>query len=687
MCGFASGADLVRAAPEEIIAHYEILDADRRPFKTENLPGRRVLAGEEPSSTVLYVRERATRRDSWVQLRANAVLGSDGKPELAINIWHDVTAEHRQEMHTRYLAEASAALASSLNREEMLTALARVLVPKMADWCSVDLLDGERLRDVTVVGATHDDSSASPPHGHDHPSEVARSGAVWSVIRSGTPEVFNDLSESAFARSNPDSEALSLLAAVGVKAALIVPIRMRDRVLGAIGLYFGDASHRYDASDLALVEELGRRAGGAVENAELYKAAQDAARAAEIAAEKAEAAARLAEEASRAKDEFLATVSHELRTPLNAILGWSTLLKDRLSETSAAKPIEVIHRNAHAQARIIDDILDVSRVVTGKFNLDLKPADLAVVVRHAIDVVRPSAEAKRIAIDFVPEVEFPLVVVDAERIQQVVWNLLSNAVKFTPNGGRIQIELRHERSQLILIVKDTGEGIDPAFLPLVFDRFKQADSSTTRRVGGLGLGLALVRHIVELHGGRVEASSDGLGKGSTFRLSLPIRAVMPQTITSSLPPQPTAEQYAHPGIALHGVRVLVVDDEPDARHLIAAVLSEAGADVKAAPSASDGFAMFKEFRPNVVVSDIGMPEEDGFSFIQRIRALPAGEGGQVPSLALTAFAHERDRERALKVGYTTHLGKPVEPQLLATTVASLVGLPAPDEAGHHTALR
>lgn len=258
---------------------------------------------------------------------------------------------------------------------------------------------------------------------------------------------------------------------------------------------------------------------------------------------------------------------------------------------------------------------------------------------------------------------------DPERIQQVAWNLLSNAVKFTAPGGRVGLSIRQEGSQVVMAVTDTGQGIEAAFLPFVFERFRQADSSTTRRVGGLGLGLAVVRHIVELHGGRVEAASEGPGKGATFTVTLPIRAVIPAVTEGRLADMPSPPMK--PSSALAGIRVLVVDDEPDARDLVASILVEAGAEVETARSAAEGLEAFKRFRPDVLVSDIGMPEEDGFSFIAKVRALPPSQGGGVPSLALTAFAREHDRTRALEAGYTTHVGKPVSPEELVSAVANL----------------
>ncbi len=649
ICGFQTGAELMGTPPEEVVARFELFDAEDRPFPPESLPARRALAGEGPSGTVLHVRPRGTHSDWWVSLRASAVLDSDGNPELAVNIWHDVTLAHRQEVQSHYLAEASTALTSSLVADEMLATLTRVLVPGMADRCAIYLLEGERLRE--VASSVAEPSRTEPEQGGARANPLAPAfseASLRAVVGSAVSELHD--------------------------AVLLAPIRANDRVLGAMALSYVQAGRRYDAGDLALIEELARRAAVAIERAQLYGSAQEARKAAELAASRAEAAARSAEEASRAKDEFLATVSHELRTPLNAILGWATLLRNRQLDPTTAKPIEVIRRNAHAQMKIIDDILDVSRVITGKFRLEAKPIDLVAVVRETIEVVQPSADAKNIDIELDGATEFCLLVADPERLQQVVWNLLSNAVKFTEPSGRIRIAVTQEGSRVLLSVTDTGKGIDPQFLPFVFDRFKQADSSTTRKVGGLGLGLALVRHIVELHGGHVAVESEGLGKGATFSITLPIRAVMPDPSPRPAAPKPQSEPPLAPTDAvLRGMRVLVVDDEPDALELVAAVLVDAGAEVDMATSAEEGLEALARSLPHVLVSDIGMPDQDGYSLIRRIRALPREKGGALPALALTAFAREEDRTKALSAGYTTHIGKPVNPEALVAAVRNLGG--------------
>ncbi|HMJ10755.1 MAG TPA: PAS domain S-box protein, partial [Polyangiaceae bacterium] len=387
----------------------------------------------------------------------------------------------------------------------------------------------------------------------------------------------------------------------------------------------------------------------------------------------AESLATRAEEANRIKDEFLATVSHELRTPLNAIVGWTSLLRQTSLEPRVAKSIEVIDRNAHAQVKIIEDILDVSRIVTGKLRIDPKLTDMVTITNHVLEIIRPSAHARQISVEFQQSTAtFPLVA-DPERLQQVIWNLLSNAVKFTDPGGAIRLAIEATTSDVVLRVHDTGRGIEADFMPYVFDRFKQADASTTRRFGGLGLGLSLVRHIVELHGGSAAVHSAGPGQGSTFSIMLPVHPSYSEEPADTGSVQAASRAFHGPQPALRGVRVLVVDDDDDARDLLTMVLEKVDATVVNAASAAAGFAALQRFRPHVLVSDIAMPEEDGYSFAQRVRALDSSAGGGIPSIALTAYTRTEDRARALAAGFTTHIGKPVDPDELVASVANLAG--------------
>jgi PAS domain S-box-containing protein len=401
-----------------------------------------------------------------------------------------------------------------------------------------------------------------------------------------------------------------------------------------------------------------------------------------------EQAARMqAEEANRLKDEFLATLSHELRTPLTAILGWAHMLKaGGLDEATARHAVETVERNAHAQRQLIEDVLDVSRIVTGKLRIEQTAVNLLDVVRAALDSVRPAADAKRIELQCSFDPRAGLVAGDPTRLQQVVWNLLSNAVKFTPAGGVVRIGVERLLAQTRITLSDTGQGIAPDFLPYVFDRFRQADGSTTRQHGGLGLGLAIVRHLVEAHGGSVHAYSAGTGAGATFTVDLPPLPGEPNALAESrvlrsavhagdARPAVPGEEEEGDDIAppLVGLRVLVVDDDEDAMEMLAAFLGRSGAEVSKAASASGALKEMSGREFDVIVSDIAMPVEDGYDFIRKVRASGDARGGLTPAVALTAYAGDGDRAQALRAGFQRHLAKPVEPRELLKVIADLAG--------------
>ncbi|MDB4990018.1 MAG: domain S-box, partial [Myxococcaceae bacterium] len=836
--GFPSVEACMAATLEERANRFELLDEHGAPVQVRELPGQRVLRGEPACSMLVHVRDRDTGQEWWRHLRATGVLGQDGQPEIAIYIWHDVTEARRREQHESYLARATAALAESLDYQSTLSTLASLLVPGLGDWCSIHLRTGNQVASVAVAHVDPDKVKFAREMARRYPPDPQQQSGVWNVLRTGTSELYTEISEELLAQGAQDAEHLRILREAGMRSVLIVPIRTRQRVVGTLSLVSAEAGRRYNQHDLSLAEELGRRAGNSIENARLYAAQkkaredlallaragesfssaasyeellervansalpalgdfaiveladsdaprtfaaayddpeldallkatawgrseggprgssalssdhqtrfvpvvddawlQDAAfdtgqlqaleqtglcslvsvpmrthgralgsltvcygksgshysaenvglieelaRRAAIAITqvqlytRAQEAAKSAEEANRLKDEFLATVSHELRTPLNAMLGWASVLRTRTREPTLVKPIEVIHRNALAQGKIIEDILDASRAITGKLRLDLKETDLAHIIRASIDVLRPSITAKQIAVEFAPTRQECLLVADPDRIQQVVWNVLSNAVKFSDPGGRVLISLSREGEAWVLSVRDTGRGIAADFLPFVFDRFKQEDGSTTRRVGGLGLGLAIARHIVELHGGHVEAMSPGVGQGATFRVSLPIGPVAfsPSHGESVRPPSGTQASSERARV-LEGVRVLVVDDEEDVRELLLTALGEAGALVQSEASAAEGFAAVARFRPHVLVSDIGMPQEDGCSFVQRVRALAAANGGATPAIALSAYTRAPDKDRALSAGFDTYVCKPVLTDELIAAIDALAG--------------
>ncbi|HEV2854668.1 MAG TPA: ATP-binding protein [Thermoanaerobaculia bacterium] len=449
-----------------------------------------------------------------------------------------------------------------------------------------------------------------------------------------------------------------------VRSYLAAPVISRSgEVLG--GLFFGHAEPGvFTERDEQILTRIATQAAVAIDKVNLYREMREA-------REEAEAA-------NRTKDEFLATVSHELRTPLNAILGWAQLLvDDEVDPDRRRRGLATIVRNAKLQAQLIDDLLDVSRIISGQMRLDVRPTELVSVIDAAVEAVGPAAEAKQIQVRRVLDPLAGPVAGDPARLQQVVWNLLSNAVKFTPKGGKVEVRLERVSSHVEIIVADTGMGISPDLLPHVFERFRQRDASTTRRHGGLGLGLAIVRHLVELHGGTVRVQSPGEGLGSTFIVLLPVSVAHlaagdgPRIHPTAEPADGAAACQEDPALNLRSIRVLVVDDDPDARETLQQILEHCDAEVLTVGSAAEALAAVQSWGPHVLLSDIGMPGEDGYSLIRRLRELPPERGGRTPAAALTAFARSEDRRRALVAGFQMHVAKPVEIRELAAVVASL----------------
>lgn len=441
----------------------------------------------------------------------------------------------------------------------------------------------------------------------------------------------------------------------------------------------------FSEADERLAATLATQVAVAYENATLYAEAQH--HATELRMEMAvrkqaeterarllirEQAARAeAETANRNKDEFLATLSHELRTPLTAILGWSHLMRNKgLDESEFARGLDTIERNARSQSQLIDDLLDVSRIITGKLQIDRGPVNLAKVIEAAYDSIRPGVEAKSIQFETALNGCDCLVWGDSNRLQQIFWNLFSNAIKFTPPGGRVNVAASLGDSRVNVTVTDTGIGIDPDFLPFIFDRFRQADGSTTREHGGLGLGLAIVRHLVDLHHGQVYVQSSGKNLGASFTIALPIART--DTVVADSNGETDVQAFSAASL-LDGVKVLVVDDEADSRDLLMAILTRCGSDVRCSDSAAAAMQTFHEWNPDLLVSDIGMPNEDGYSLIKRLRELDSKHARQIPAVALTAYATDEDRLRALAAGFQIHVAKPIEPENFVTCVASVLG--------------
>jgi PAS domain S-box-containing protein len=548
-------------------------------------------------------------------------------------------ARHRADL----LAQAGAVLASSLDYATALTTVARLAVGTLADWCMITVIDPDGT--ARRVGA-HANPSREPlvqdvcrlPPDPDLAERLGR-------VCAGGAFVSSDFSEARLQEVAPDPRVRDALRVLGTEACMFVPLRARDNLLGALSLFSAESGRRYEREDLVFAEELARAAAVAMDNARLYREAQ---------------------EANRVKDEFLTTLSHELRTPLAAILGWVRLLRDGKAK-DPPHALEIIERSGQAQLQLISDLLDVSRIMSGKLRLDLRPLDPLRPVQAAVETIRPVAEAKDIHLECALDPDAEPILADPDRLQQLVWNLLSNAVKFTPSGGWVEVCLERTGAGIRVVVRDSGEGISAEFLPHVFDRFRQADSTTARRHGGLGLGLAIVRSLAELHGGTAEAASPGAGHGATFTVSLPRlgRAATNDAVAD-----------AAAGIArLDGVRVLVVDDEPDVCEFLRTRLEERGARVTTVTSSAAALRALEERAPDVLVSDIAMPEEDGYALIRTVRTR-GGPLARIPAIAVTAYSGTEDRQRAFLAGYQHHLAKPVvEGELVAAIARFARGRP------------
>jgi len=573
------------------------------------------------------------------------------------------------ERHSAFLAEASRILASSLDYVSTLESLGPLIVPFFADWCSVDIVEkDDRIRQAATIHVNPAQERLFLDLRRKYPPRPSDRYGIYSVLRTGKPEIAPEISDGLLVEVARDETHLEMLRKLGPGSYMCMPLLVRGKAIGAMTFISTASGRRYGQKDLVPAEELARRAASAIDNSRAYQEAR-------LAREEAE-------EANRAKDDFLATLSHELRTPLNGILGWSCLLsKGTLDPSTSAAAFQSIERNARVQSRLIEDLLDVSRIISGKLKLDVREIDLMPVIEAALSVVAPAAEAKRIQIQPDLDPKSGLVLGDAGRLQQVVWNLLSNAIKFTPEGGRVGIRLEQIETQVRIQVSDTGQGIPREFLPHVFERFRQADSTSRRIHGGLGLGLSIVRHVVELHGGTVRAESAGKGKGATLTATLPLRAVKEEH--RSLNQNETPLGSATPrdeARTLEGLRVLVVEDEADAREFLSTVLRQVGAKVIAVGSVQDAIGALDQSRPDVLVSDIAIPGEDGYSLIRKLKRFEEEHGVRIPAAALTGYAGNEDREKVLSAGFQLHLTKPVEPEKLTAVVAKLAGRAAGDKS-------
>lgn len=822
-------------------------------MNTEDIPLFRALQGQNVRDVEMrIVPQQGTART--LLATGQAIIASNGEKQGAVVVMHDITerkqieegrvqlvqeqsaravAENSQQQ-SAFLAEVSAVLSSSLEYEQTLQSIANLAVPYFADWCSVDLLNDDRtIGRVAVAHCDPDKVKFGWELAQRFPRHLDDGYGIAKVMQTGQVEIAIEIADEQLVAAVPNAEYLEILRGVGLKSCIIAPLQARGRVLGSITFVFTESARRYRLEDIALAEDLARRAAIAIDNARLYNETQQAKLAAELAANRtarlltvmtalsesltsaqvaqviieqgmsalgascglvavlnqdaseleiiqaigyehvgefqrsfsihapfplaeavrtgqpvwvetletriarypqlAQAYAKVgskawisvplliegqavgglslsfstvpqlcesdrafilvlaqqsaqsidrahlyeseqqaraqAEAANRIKDEFLAVLSHELRTPLNPILGWTRLLRrGTLDSSKTAAALATIERNAQLQVQLIEDLLDISRILQGKLSLNSTSINLKTTITAAIETVHLAAEAKNIQIQTQLEPTVGDVLGDAARLQQVVWNLLTNAIKFTPDGGRVEVELKTIDSYAQIQIRDTGKGIKPEFMPYVFDTFRQADSSTTRTFGGLGLGLAIVRHIVELHGGTVKAESSGEGQGATFTVTLPLLA-RSEDVNSDQQDNLSLNPHSSP---LARLCILAVDDEVDNLELVQFILEQAGATAICVSSATDALQQLHESKPDVLIADIGMPQMDGYTLIRQIRQLSPEQGGQIRAIALTAYAGETNQQQALAAGFQRHLPKPVEPETLVQTIEQLL---------------
>jgi PAS domain S-box-containing protein len=616
---------------------------------------REALRLRQPVSKDCRVRGRD---GEWLEcvIRGVPLFDEDNQVREWVGTVRDVGVERREEAALRLLSSTGAELSSILDVAETLRAVTRLAVPALADFCIVDALREDGTRERVAVGhARPEDAELAE---QVRRAEPAPGGPLSEALRTLKPVLIGVVNgQEVLDATARDADHRAVLAGIQGRSLLAVPLLARGRPLGVIGFFFSHSDRRYGPLDVALAEEVCRRAALAIDNARLYQRA---------------------EEANRAKDEFLATVSHELRTPLSAILGWTRLLRGgALSPEKQSRALETLDRNARVQARLVEDLLDVSRIVAGETRLETAPVELARVADSALEAVRPAAEAKEIALRISMDRAL-LVSGDADRLQQVTWNLLSNAVKFTPPRGNVSVTLQARAGQAELTVDDDGRGMTAEFLPHVFERFRQADSTPTRSAGGLGLGLSIVRHLVELHGGTVAAASAGEGRGATFTVRLPLHKGLESALIPSRRTPSGGVRATLPSLA--GIRVLVVDDEAEMRELVSTVLSQQQAEVTTASSADEAMEVLRLAHPHVIVADVAMPGENGHQLLKRIRGLAPQLGGATPAVALSAFSSPGERQRALQAGFQMYVAKPVEPAELVGVVAELVGVGSTPDA-------
>ncbi len=641
------------------IGEYDYYDGyrlDGRPIQNDEWPMARALTQGEIVKDEEF-RVRTERGNRVVRISASPIRDRDGAITAGIAILDDVTARARAEAAQRFLADAGSALITTLDASSAHECLINLCVPEVADWCILATPGEDGLLHHAVIAHAENGGENAAIARRFREQLAVDASAPWDiagVLSSGRAQLVAVHDEEYLRSVNASPEYIRLIEAIGAQSAIVAPLAARGRTLGLMIWITSSSGRTYDEHDLTLAEELARRAALTTDNARLFSEAQNA-------RDEAQAA-------NLAKDEFLAVVSHELRTPLTPILGWLDLLRaPKMTDELRAQAYEVIERNARAQAQLVNDILDVSRITSGKLRLKTTPTDLTRLVSDAVASLRLSAEEKGVALGLELD-EVGQADVDASRFQQVVWNLMSNAIKFTPKGGQVAISLRRaDQGEALLEIADSGQGIAPDFMGNVFDAFRQGDSSSTRKVGGLGLGLAIVRHIVELHGGRVSAHSEGEARGATFRVWVPLLA----GVAASVEPPVSRAIFSDSAAAanLQGARILLIDDEADTRETLARLLESYGARVRVAGSAAEALKTLDAFTPQLAISDIGIPDVDGYELLAQLRArLP-----ELPAIALTAYAAPSDIERARVAGFARHLAKPVETSELVEASGALLG--------------
>jgi PAS domain S-box-containing protein len=650
-----TAADMIGQSIRKIIPKERLYEEDN------------VLASIRRGEQVDHFETERVHRDGapvYISLTVSPIRDAGGRVVGASKIARDISEARRaRQMLERarkrdaFLAEATSALASSLDYHETLKIVANIAVPEIADWCAIDVLNDDGAFTRAAMAHVNAEKVKLAETVRDRYEDPKSSTSPQSVIRTRKPVFLQTITDDMLVQSaRGDAERLELTRALGLVSLVIVPMVSHDRVLGTVTLATAESGMHYAEEELRLAEEIAARTALSIENAQAYEQL---------------------ETANRLKEEFLATLSHELRTPLNAVTGYARMLKSgAISKEKTPHALDVMDRNAASLTQIVEDVLDVSRMISGKSRLEVEPLDLEKLVRNAIASVMPAIDAKNIQIKTAFDSSLGQVLADPDRLQQVIWNLLTNAMKFTPRGGHIRVGLEQDDSHVDVVVSDSGIGIRSDFLPHIFERFRQAEAGPTRRHGGLGLGLAIARHLVEMHGGAITARSEGEGKGAEFRVTLPlmVSAKEPQGEQQHDGAQTSAASQAAMTLGdLTELRVLAVDDDPDALRLLIDILEAAGATVTAVNSAAEALEKLQSESPDVLVADLAMPEEDGFDLIKQVRRLSNPRLRDIPAAALTAYARSGDRAKSLRSGFQIHLAKPIDPVELVAAVRGLAG--------------